>query len=102
MIAEVMENERGRKESIFSRLKKLLKKRWAYPAIYIASAALILTGSFGTKTAAQIMQLIQKSLNYENARDVPGNDFGEPAVEVNRSMENVDPSTNWNGSCKMR
>ena len=35
------------------------------------------------------MQSIQKSLITNNASDVPGNSFGEPSVEVNRSMENV-------------
>ena len=43
-------------------VKKLLKKRWAYPAIYIASAALILTGVLWFQNSSTNEQLIQKSL----------------------------------------
>src|SRR3954447_3193136 len=70
-------------------VKKLLKKRWAYPAIYIASAALILTGVLWFQNSSTNEKLDSEKFNYENASDVPGNDFGEPSVEVNRSMENV-------------
>ena len=70
-------------------VKRLLKKRWAYPAIYIASAALILTGVLWFQNSSTNEKLDSEKFNYENASDVPGNGFGEPSVEVNRSMENV-------------
>ncbi|MED1605837.1 peptidoglycan DD-metalloendopeptidase family protein [Cytobacillus kochii] len=62
-----------------------MKKRWAYPAIYIASAALILSGVLWFQNSN------------ENASDTDGFDYGETdltgkgnedAVEVNNAMEN--------------
>jgi stage II sporulation protein Q len=61
------------------------KKRWVYPTVYIASAAIILTGvlwyqNSGNNGADQ--------LEYK-ATDMPGKKINEqPAVEVNRAMEN--------------
>jgi stage II sporulation protein Q len=69
-------------------VKRFLKKRWAYPAIYIASAALILTGVLWFQNSSTDQAIDSEKFNY-NASDVPGNDFGEPSVEVNRSLENV-------------
>lgn len=63
---EVMKNERGRKKtSQDSSFKKFMKKRWAYPAIYIASAALILSGVLWFQNSN------------ENASDTDGFDYGE-------------------------
>ena len=70
-------------------VKKFLKKRWAYPAIYIASAALILTGVLWFQNSSTNDAIDSEKFNYENASDLPGKGFGEPSVEVNRSMENV-------------
>ena len=70
-------------------VKKFLKKRWAYPAIYIASAALILTGVLWFQNSSTNNAIDSEKFHYENASDVPGKNFGEPSVEVNRSMENV-------------
>ena len=69
-------------------VKRFLKKRWAYPAIYIASAALILTGVLWFQNSSTNDAIDSEKFNYENASDLPGNEFGE-SVEVNRSMENV-------------
>src|SRR6478609_248705 len=69
-------------------VKRLLKKRWAYPAVYIASAALILTGVLWFQNSSTNDAIDSEKFNYENASDLPGKDFGE-SVEVNRSMENV-------------
>lgn len=61
------------------------KKRWVYPTVYIASAAIILTGvlwyqNSGNNGADQ--------LEYK-ATDMPGKKINDqPAVEVNRAMEN--------------
>ncbi|MEH7443405.1 peptidoglycan DD-metalloendopeptidase family protein [Bacillus sp. JJ1122] len=61
------------------------KKRWVYPTVYIASAAIILTGvlwyqNSGSNGTDQI--------EYK-ATDMPGKKFNDqPAVEVNRAMEN--------------
>jgi stage II sporulation protein Q len=79
MIAEVM---KMREEEKKSTSPKFLKRRWAYPAIYLASAAIIITGI-----------LWYQAGNNENAEDysydVPtDNEFNQPAEEVNRSLEN--------------
>lgn len=66
--------------------KRLLKKRWVFPAIYIASAAIILTGVLWYQSASN--NAGSDNYNY-NSTDVPGKSFNDqPAVEVNRSMEN--------------
>ncbi|MDQ0187331.1 peptidoglycan DD-metalloendopeptidase family protein [Cytobacillus kochii] len=77
--------EEEKKTSQDSSFKKFMKKRWAYPAIYIASAALILSGVLWFQNSN------------ENASDTDGFDYGETdltgkgnedAVEVNNAMEN--------------
>jgi len=69
-------------------IKKFFKKRWAYPAVYIASAALILTGVLWFQNSSTDNAIDSEKYEY-NATDVPGKDFNEPSIEVNRSLENV-------------
>ncbi|MBD7938698.1 MULTISPECIES: M23 family metallopeptidase [Cytobacillus] len=88
--------EEEKKTSQDSSFKKFMKKRWAYPAIYIASAALILSGVLWFQNGN------------ENASDTDGFDYGETdlsgkgnedAVEVNNAMENfVLPVENADGA----
>ncbi|WP_071460951.1 M23 family metallopeptidase [Bacillus massilinigeriensis] len=76
--------EEEKKSSQDTSVKRFLKKRWAYPAIYLASAAIILSGvvwyqNSGTKS---------DKFDYE-ATDVPGKKGKEaPAIEVNKALEN--------------
>ncbi|WKB35572.1 hypothetical protein QS257_19075 [Terrilactibacillus sp. S3-3] len=37
-------DERQQREEVKSNLRKILKKRWFYPAVYLCAAALIMTG----------------------------------------------------------
>ena len=88
MIAEVMimREEEKKRSSQNSSFKRFFKKRWVYPAIYIASAAIILTGVLWYQNSNSATK--QDDFNY-NATDVPGKKFGEPSVEVNSLMENI-------------
>ncbi|RFU60804.1 M23 family metallopeptidase [Peribacillus glennii] len=72
------ENKTSRK----SRFQRILKKRWALPAIYIGSAAIILAAAM----------LVQNSFD-ESASPAKetetGKNFKEPAIEVNSKLENI-------------
>jgi stage II sporulation protein Q len=68
-------------------LKKFFKKRWVFPAVYIASAALILTGVLWFQNSNTENATESDRFGYEAT---PGeNQFNEPAAEVARSMENI-------------
>lgn len=61
------------------------KKRWVYPTVYIASAAIILTGVLWYQNSGSNGT---DQLEYK-ATDLPGKKINDqPAVEVNRAMEN--------------
>lgn len=87
MIAEVMimREEEKKRSSQNSSFKRFFKKRWAFPAIYIASAAIILSAVLWYQNSNSAKN--QDNFDY-NATDVPGKNINEPAVEVNRQMEN--------------
>jgi len=85
--------EEEKRSSQDSNLKKMMKKKWAFPAIYIASAAIILTAVLWYQNGNNATDSNQ--FDYE-ATDLTGKKHNEPAVEVNRSLENfampvVDP-----------
>ncbi|OIK10641.1 peptidase M23 [Bacillus sp. MUM 116] len=78
------ENKRSSQKSFF-------KKRWVFPAIYIASAAIILTGVLWYSN-------LSSSTKDNKATNIAQKKFNEPSVEVNKSMENFkmpvkDPAT---------
>ncbi len=80
-----MREEEKKRSSQNSSFKRFFKKRWVYPAVYIVSAAIILTAVFWY----QNMNSTSKQNNFDyKATDVPGKKFDEPSVEVNRLMEN--------------
>ncbi|WNS75254.1 M23 family metallopeptidase [Bacillus sp. DTU_2020_1000418_1_SI_GHA_SEK_038] len=81
-----MREEEKKRSSQNSSFKRFLKKRWAFPAIYIAAAAIILTGVLWYQNANNTAN--PDSVD-NTATDVPGKKFDEPAIEVNRSMENI-------------
>ncbi len=72
-----------------SQWKKVLKKRWVYPAIYLASAALIISGIFWFQ-AANKKVADPPSVTENNTDDLLGSKNNEDAVEVTQSLENVD------------
>jgi stage II sporulation protein Q len=85
MIAEVMKmrEEENKRSSQGSSVKRFFKKRWVFPAIYIASAAIILTGVLwyqGSDNATD-------KYNYDST-DIAGKNNDKPAIEVNTVMEN--------------
>lgn len=80
-----MREEEKKRSSQDSSFKRFMKKRWAFPAIYIASAAIILTGVLWYQTSDNATDT--DSYDYE-ATDITGKKYDEPALEVNRAMEN--------------
>jgi stage II sporulation protein Q len=83
MIAEVMiMREEENKQS--SRFRRFMKKRWVFPAIYIASAAIILTGVLWYQASHNNDA---KKYSY-NSSDIAGKKFNDPGIEVNKQMEN--------------
>ncbi|PLT35846.1 M23 family metallopeptidase [Bacillus sp. V5-8f] len=72
------ENKTSRK----STFQRIIKKRWALPAIYIGSAAIILAAAL----------FVQNSFeeSAEPAKETEtGKNFKEPAIEVNSKLENI-------------
>lgn len=88
MIAEVMimREEEKKRSSQNSSFKRFFKKRWVYPAVYIVSAAIILTAVLWYQNMNSTSK--QSDFDYK-ATDVPGKKTNEPAIEVNSSMENI-------------
>ncbi|WP_210364440.1 M23 family metallopeptidase [Bacillus sp. REN3] len=77
--------EEEKKSSQDKSMKRFFKKRWVYPTVYIASAAIILTGVLWYQNSGSNGS---DQLEYK-ASDMPGKQFNdEPALEVNRAMEN--------------
>lgn len=86
MIAEVMKmrEEEKNRSSQSSSFKRFFKKRWVFPAIYIASAAIILTAVLWYQSAGN-----SASDKYDyKSTDIAGKKYQQPSVEVSRSMEN--------------
>ncbi|MFE8698090.1 peptidoglycan DD-metalloendopeptidase family protein [Cytobacillus sp. FJAT-53684] len=81
-----MREEEKKRSSQGSSFKRFFKKRWAFPAIYIASAAIILSAVLWYQNSSD-SATDQGNYDYE-ATDVPGKNINEPAIEVNRQMEN--------------
>lgn len=80
-----MREEEKKRSSQDSSFKRFFKKRWAVPAIYIASAAIILTAVLWYQNSNSATD----SSNYDyKATDLPGKKQNGPAIEVNRLMEN--------------
>jgi stage II sporulation protein Q len=86
MIAEVMKmrEEENKRSSQGSSVKRFFKKRWVFPAIYIASAAIILTGVLWFQSSNST----KDKFDYE-ATDVTDKKNETPAIEVNAALENI-------------
>jgi stage II sporulation protein Q len=82
-----MREEEKKRTSQDSSFKRFFKKRWAFPAIYIASAAIILTAVLWYQTSSSD---VAKDNKYDyNATDIAGKNNNPPAVEVNSALENI-------------
>ncbi len=84
MIAEVMKmrEEENKRSSQGSSVKRFFKKRWVFPAIYIASAAIILTAVLWYQTSNNASD----KYDYKST-DIAGKKNQEPAIEVSKTFE---------------
>lgn len=88
-----MREEEKKRTSQNSNWQRLMKKRWVFPAIYLASAALILTAVLMFQTGNQEVDPVDET----DGQGPTTSYTGEEAVEVNRSVENfVMPVTDVN------
>lgn len=81
-----MREEEKKRSSQVSKLKSFFKKRWVYPAIYIASAAIILTAVLWYQSAGNSVS--DNGETDVQSTDISSNPDSQPVVEVNRAMEN--------------
>ncbi len=86
MIAEVMKmrEEENKRSSQGSSVKRFFKKRWVFPAIYIASAAIILSAVLWYQSSDNATD----KYDYESS-DLTGKKNDTPALEVNSAFENL-------------
>jgi stage II sporulation protein Q len=84
MIAEVMKmrEEENKRSSQSSSVKRFFKKRWVFPAIYIASAAIILSAVLWYQTSNNASD----KYDYKST-DIAGKKNQEPAIEVSKTLE---------------
>ncbi|EKN66519.1 peptidase M23 [Neobacillus bataviensis LMG 21833] len=78
-----MREEENKRSSQGSSVKRFFKKRWVFPAIYIASAAIILTGVLWYQSSSSNTD----KYDYKST-DLTGKKNQTPAVEVNKPFEN--------------
>ena len=77
-----MREEENNRSSQSSSFKRFMKKRWVFPAIYIACAAMVLTGVLWYQASGS-----NKDKYSYNSSNLAGKN-NQPAVEVSRTMEN--------------
>ncbi|MFJ7726081.1 peptidoglycan DD-metalloendopeptidase family protein [Neobacillus sp. NPDC097160] len=77
-----MREEENKRSSQSSSVKRFFKKRWVFPAIYIASAAIILTGVLWYQASSSDTD----KYDYKST-DLAGKKNQTPAVEVNKGFE---------------
>ncbi|RFU67089.1 M23 family peptidase [Peribacillus saganii] len=76
------ENKTSQKSK--SKFQRTMKKRWALPAIYIASAAIILSGTLWYQNGSK-----DSTDSGKNGYEEAGKEKNQPAVEVNSKVENI-------------
>jgi len=79
-----MREEENKRSSQSSSVKRFFQKRWVFPAIYIASAAIILTAVLWYQSSDNATD----KYDYESS-DLTGKKNDTPALEVNSSLENL-------------
>ncbi|MGP7817058.1 peptidoglycan DD-metalloendopeptidase family protein [Niallia sp. 01092] len=78
-----MREEENKRTSPNSKVKRFFKKRWAFPAVYIASAAIILTGVLWYQNS------VSNSDDFKyDATDSPTKQFNDPGLPVSKDLEN--------------
>ncbi|WML46584.1 M23 family metallopeptidase [Neobacillus sp. PS3-34] len=77
--------EEEKRTSQSSSFKRFFKKRWVFPAIYIASAAIILTAVLWYQTSNNATD----KYDYK-ATDLNGKKYNQPSMEVSRALENFE------------
>ena len=77
-----MREEENKRSSQSSSVKRFFKKRWVFPAIYIASAALILTAVLWYQSSNSATD----KYDYKST-DIAGKKNQEPAIEVSKTFE---------------
>ena len=92
-----MREEENNRSSQSSSFKRFMKKRWVFPAIYIASAAIILTGVLWYQSA--MTNNVKDKYGYKSS-NLAGKKFEQPSVEVNKPIENFEMPVE--GSCNSR
>ncbi|MFD1708552.1 peptidoglycan DD-metalloendopeptidase family protein [Siminovitchia sediminis] len=70
-----------------SSLQKFFKKRWVFPAIYLASAALLISMIFWYQASGD--NTADDSNLTEDSQELTGMDNNDAAIEVNQSFENI-------------
>ncbi|WP_066070565.1 M23 family metallopeptidase [Neobacillus soli] len=78
-----MREEENKRSSQSSSVKRFFKKRWVFPAIYIASAAIILTAVLWYQSSNSATD----KYDYKST-DIAGKKDQEQAVEVSKALEN--------------
>ncbi|MEH7604619.1 M23 family metallopeptidase, partial [Priestia megaterium] len=79
-----MREEEKKRTSPKSKVQKLVRKRWVFPAIYLASAAIILTAVLWFQANGNDISKEDKSGYSQD-----GTAYRDDAVEVNASLENL-------------
>ncbi len=96
MVAEViiMREEEKKRTSQKSGIRRILSKRWALPAIYLVSAAILLTAVLWYQTSNNNNATEPGKVGYEENGTASKNK-DEKAVEVNSKLENfIKPVSN--------
>lgn len=78
-----MREEENKRTSPDSKVKRFFKKRWAFPAVYIASAAIILSGVLWYQNSASDSD----DFKYD-ATNNPTKQMDDPGVPVSKELEN--------------
>ncbi|MFY4775216.1 peptidoglycan DD-metalloendopeptidase family protein [Metabacillus sp. RGM 3146] len=78
-----MREEEKKRTSLSSKFQQILRKRWVFPAIYLVSAAVILTGVLWYQAARNDVKHIA-----DNPTN-PNTSKGHQSVEVNKAIETV-------------
>ncbi|WP_084781985.1 M23 family metallopeptidase [Bacillus niameyensis] len=86
MVTEVMKMREEEKNQS-SRWKKVLKKRWVYPAVYLACAALLISGIVWFQTANK--DIAEQPNVSENPDDLLGHNPDGEAIEVTQTFEDI-------------
>jgi len=78
-----MREEENKRTSPDSKVKRFFKKRWAFPAVYIASAAIILSGVLWYQNSASDSD----DFKYD-ATENPTKQMDDPGMPVSKELEN--------------